>query len=154
MSACQPPSISLPPRLSPVGAVVQNFSMCFFTFLCCMENSALIMKHRERQRGCCSAPQIFKDPLWPWQCRGSKKYFIISVIYLSRRPNQTTDWISDWASGRSFCLLTCLTENPYSFSSVYLMKYTSLYWPACLPCEIFEAQCKKTQQWLKKKKPK
>lgn len=77
-------ALPLPTRLSPVGVAVQNFSMCF---LCCMEKSSLIMKHKEwergRQRGICSAPQIFKVPLWPCHCRWSKKYFIISVIYFT-----------------------------------------------------------------------
>lgn len=75
-------SISLP-SLSPVGIL-------YSTFICCIEESALIIKHRNRAM--CSASQIFIVPLWFWQCQERK-----TIHHLCKTSPL---WVSDQTTHR------------------------------------------------------
>lgn len=111
--------------LCPVGAVVHYFLLCF---MCCIEESYLIMKHREKHKGICSAPQILKFPLWPWQCLGAQKYFITSV-------GTSPDHPLDFKLG--------FNENLFSFSMSRRKSYWTFYERhfiiVILPSELFES---------------
>lgn len=116
-------------------------SVCVF---CCMEESFLIMKHRERQRQICSAPQIFKVPQWPRQCWGSKKknYFIIKYLTsVGTRPDHPLGFRLGF---RSFCLRTCLTKSHTLYQQeVWWKAGHNIDQPVCQVI-FFEAQCKNT----------
>lgn len=82
MSLSPSPSLFPHPSVScPVGVVVQKFSVCFS---CCMEESSLIMKHRERGREGSAVPHRSSKFLsGPVNAREAKNTYIISVIYFT-----------------------------------------------------------------------
>ena len=121
-----------------------------------MSESYLIMKHRERQRRICSAPQIFKVPLWPWWCwerkkkqKTEKNLLIISVIpHLSGHQTRPPTVFQARLQGDAFVFLTenhtpmnrKSDEKRVTILTNLLAKWS--FWSAKLP-----------QKWLMTKPP-
>lgn len=82
-----------------ISPVAHHFSA---SSVCCVVQSCLIMKHREKE--ICSAPQIFKVPMRAQPCWGSIKCFIISVmLHLCRHHTRPpTAFVFSCTSGKSF----------------------------------------------------
>lgn len=105
-------------------------------FICCVEESYLIMNQKEKHRGVCSTRRCSKFPCGPGSAEEPQKIpHRPCSISPQWAPDRTTHRISSWASMGSVFLSACLAEI---HTVINWNSYERHFLIVVLPSDLFE----------------